>query len=68
MANKWKWLDSFVIERVLGMVIEVYSQYEGYELDAVAVLQYMWFRLIDSEAFIRVFRLYKKSTKWWRGS
>jgi hypothetical protein len=36
-----KLLDRFVIERVLGIVIEVYSQYEGYELDAAAVLQYM---------------------------
>ena len=63
MANKWKWLDSFVIERVLGMVIEVYSQYEGYELDAVAVLQYMWFRLIDSEAFIKEFLDYTKKVQ-----
>jgi hypothetical protein len=36
-----KWLDSFVIKRVLGMVIEVYSQYEDYKLDAAAVLQYV---------------------------
>jgi hypothetical protein len=63
-----KWLDRFVIERVLGIVIEVYSQYEGYELDAAAVLQYMWFRLIDSEAFIKVFLDYTKKVKWWRGS
>ena len=58
-----KWLDRFVIERVLGIVIEVYSQYEGYELDAAAVLQYMWFRLIDSEAFIKEFLDYTKKVQ-----
>ena len=58
-----KWLDRFVIERVLGIVIEVYSQYEGYELDAAAVLQYMWFRLIDSEAFIKEFYDYADIVK-----